>query len=212
MSQLAHLTGGMERIKEKLAQADAMGLNLSDLLGKKFAEVNTNLEKNLKTLVEQTGNAQSSAFTKAVQQAVMNITQSQQIIINSNLGVLQGLLKLKEELSEEVDEVKSGVGSSSTTLSEQISEVAKGIERLPTSFPQPEKVDLSKVLTGISNLGTLVKEIPTEIPQAEKTDLSNIEKRLKALEDTLDMYKKRVHTFDIAYVNDRPKTITVKTK
>ena len=33
MGSLSHLTGGMERVKEKLKQADAMGLNLSDLLG-----------------------------------------------------------------------------------------------------------------------------------------------------------------------------------
>ena len=209
MGNLAHLTGGMERVKEKLAQADAMGLNLSDLLGKKFAEVNENLGRNLKVLVEQAGNAQSSAFSKAVQQAVMNITQSQQIIINSNLGVLQGLLKLKEELSEEVEEVKSGVGSSSTSLSEQISVVAKGIERLPTSFPEAKEVDLSKVLNGISNLGTMVKGIPTEIPKAEKTDLSAIEKRLEALEEAM---KKRVHTFEVERVNDQIKTIKVRTK
>lgn len=209
MGSLAHLTGGMERVKEKLAQADAMGLDLSDLLGRKFAEVNENLGKNLKTLVEQSASAQSGAFSRAVQDAVMNITQSQQIIINSNLGVLQGLLKLKEELSEEVEEVKSGVGSSSSTLAEQIGEVAKSVGRLPTAFPEPEKVDLSKVLNGISNLGTMVKSIPTEIPKAEKTDLSAIEKRLEALEEAM---KKRVHTFEVERVNDQIKTIKVRTK
>lgn len=209
MGSLAHLTGGMERVKEKLAQADAMGLNLSDMLGKKFAEVNENLGRNLKVLVEQAGNAQSGAFSKAVQDAVMNITQSQQIIINSNLGVLQGLLKLKEELSEEVEEVKSGVGSSSTSLSEQISVVAKGIERLPTSFPEAKEVDLSKVLNGIANLGTIVKAIPTEIPKVEKTDLSDIVKRLTALEDAI---KKRISVFKVERINDQIDTIKVTTK
>jgi len=209
MGNLAHLTGGIERIREKLEQADAMGLNLSDLLGKKFAAVNDSLEKNLKTLVEQSSQSQSRAFQTAVQEAVLNITRSQQIMLNSNVGVLQELLKLKEELSEEVGEVKNGVGSSSESLSGQINAIAKGIELLPTSFPEPEKVDLSKVLNGISNLGTMVKSIPTEIPKAEKTDLSSIEKRLTALEEAL---KKRVHTFEVERVNDQIKIIKVRTK
>jgi len=209
MGNLAHLTGGIDRIRDKLAQADAMGLDLSDVLGKRFDEVNEKLAKNLDTLLKQSQQSQNSAFQTAVQQAVLNITQSQQIMLNSNVGVLQELLKLKEELSEEVEEVKSGVGSSSESLSGQINAIAKGIELLPTSFPEPEKVDLSKVLTGISNLGTMVKSIPTEIPKAEKTDLSAIEKRLTAVEEAL---KKRVHKFDIERVNDQIKTITVRTK
>ena len=94
MGSLSHLTGGMDRIgmdriKEKLAQADSMGLNLSDLLGKKFEQVNTSLEKNLKTLVEQSSQSQSRAFQNAVQDAVLNITRIQQIMLNSNMGVLK---------------------------------------------------------------------------------------------------------------------------
>jgi RNAse (barnase) inhibitor barstar len=209
MGMLEGYTGGMNRIKEKLDQADAMGLNLSDLLGKKFEQVNTSLEKNLKTLVEQSSQSQSRAFQTAVQDAVLNITRSQQIMLNSNMGVLQELLKLKEELSEEVDEVKSGVGSSSESLSGQINEIAKGIERLPTSFPKPEKVDLSKVLNGIMNLDSKVKSLPTSIPMPEKVSFTSIEKRISALEET---FKKRVHVFEIERKNDQISKVTVKVK
>ena len=207
MGSLSHLTGGMDRIKEKLAQADSMGLNLSDLLGKKFEQVNTSLEKNLKTLVEQSSQSQSRAFQNAVQDAVLNITRSQQIMLNSNMGVLQELLKLKEELSEEVNEVKSGVGSSSETLSEKIMELEKGISQLPTSFPQPEKVDLSQLMNGIMNLNSQVKSI--DIPKPEKVSFSGIENRLKTLEDN---FKKRVHVFEIERKNDQISKVTVKVK
>ena len=209
MGSLAHLTGGMERVKEKLKQADAMGLNLSDLLGQKFGEVNANLEKNLKTLVEQSSQSQSRAFQTAVQDAVLNITRSQQIMLNSNMGVLQELLKLKEELSEEVEEVKSGVGSSRQSLSGQINEIAKGIERLPTSFPEPEKVDLTKVINGIMNLNNKVSSLPTDIPKPEKVSFDSIEKRISALEE---VFKKRVHVFEIERKNDQISKVTVKVK
>ena len=207
MGSLSHLTGGMNRIKEKLDQADAMGLDLSDLLGKKFSEVNSSLEKNLKTLVEQSSQSQNRSFQSAVQDAVLNITRSQQIMLNSNMGVLQELLKLKEELSEEVGEVKSGVGSSSESLSEQINGISKGIERLPTSFPEAKEVDLSKVLNGIMNLNTQVKSI--DIPKPEKVSFASIEKRISALEDT---FKKRVHVFEIERKNDQISKVTVKVK
>jgi len=209
MGSLSHLTGGMNRIKEKLDQADAMGLDLSDLLGKKFGEVNSSLEKNLKTLVEQSSQSQSRSFQSAVQDAVLNITRSQQIMLNSNMGVLQELLKLKEELSEEVGEVKSGVGSSSESLSEQINGISKGIERLPTSFPEAKEVDLSKVLNGIMNLNTQVQSLPTSIPKPEKVSFASIEKRISALEDT---FKKRVHVFEIERKNDQITKVTVKVK
>ena len=209
MGSLSHLTGGMDRIKEKLAQADSMGLNLSDLLGKKFEQVNTSLEKNLKTLVEQSSQSQSRAFQNAVQDAVLNITRSQQIMLNSNMGVLQELLKLKEELSEEVDEVKTGVGSSSESLSGQINEIAKGIERLPTSFPEPKEVDLSTLMNGIRNLNAQVKSLPTSIPKPEKVSFASIEKRISALED---IFKKRVHVFEIERKNDQISKVTVKVK
>lgn len=207
MGNLSHLTGGMDQVKKRLDQANNIGLDLSDILGKRFGEVNSNLEKNLKTLVEQSSQSQSRAFQTAVQDAVLNITRSQQIMLNSNMGVLQELLKLKEELSEEVNEVKSGVGSSSETLSEKINVLSKGIERLPTSFPQPEKVDLSKVLNGIMNLNTQVKSI--DIPKPEKVSFASIEKRISALEDT---FKKRVHVFEIERKNDQISKVTVKVK
>jgi len=207
MGMLEGYTGGMNRIKQKLDQADAMGLDLSDLLGKKFGEVNTSLEKNLKTLVEQSSQSQSRAFQSAVQDAVLNITRSQQIMLNSNMGVLQELLKLKEELSEEVSEVKTGVGSSSETLSGKIEEIAKGVQRLPTSYPEQKDVDLSKVLNGIMNLNKEVKSI--DIPKPEKVSFDSIEKRISALED---VFKKRVHVFEIERKNDQISKVTVKVK
>ena len=135
MGNLAHLTGGMDNVKKRLDQANHIGTDLSDILGNRFKEVNSNLEKNLKTLVEQASNMQNSAFSGVVEKAVLNITQSQQLMLNSNMGVLQELLKLKAELSEEVSEVRTGVGSSSESLSEKIKELEKGISQLPTSFP-----------------------------------------------------------------------------
>ena len=207
MGTLSHLTGGMDNVKKKLDQANNIGLDLSDILGSRFNEVNSTLEKNLKTLVEQSSQSQNRSFQSAVQDAVLNITRSQQIMLNSNMGVLQELLKLKAELSEEVSEVRTGVGSSSETLSEKIMELEKGISQLPTSFPEAKEVDLSKVLNGIMNLNKQVKSI--DIPKPEKVSLSGIENRLKTLEDN---FKKRVHVFEIERKNDMISKVTVKVK
>ena len=207
MGTLSHLTGGMDNVKKKLDQANNIGLDLSDILGSRFNEVNSTLEKNLKTLVEQSSQSQNRSFQSAVQDAVLNITRSQQIMLNSNMGVLQELLKLKAELSEEVSEVRTGVGSSSESLSEKIKELEKGISQLPTSFPQPEKVDLSQLMNGIMNLNSQVKSI--DIPKPEKVSFSGIENRLKMLEEN---FKKRVHVFEIERKNDQISRVTVKVK
>ena len=194
MGMLQSQIDGMNRVKS---------LELSDLVGKKLGEVNTDIDKKLKDLVEQTVRSQSRAF----HEAILEMIQSQQPMLKSNTNVLQELLKLKEELSEEVDEVKSGVGSSSESLSKQINVLSKGIERLPTSFPEIKEVDLSKVLNGIMNLNNQVKSI--DIPKPEKVSFASIEKRISALED---VFKKRVHVFEIERKNDQISKVTVKVK
>ena len=196
MGMLQSQIDGMNRVKN---------LELSDLVGKKLGEVNTDIEKKLKDLVEQSARSQSRAF----QEAILEMIQSQQPMLKSNTSVLQELLKLKEELSEEVDEVKTGVGSSSESLSGQINEIAKGIERLPTSFPEPKEVDLSTLMNGIRNLNAQVKSLPTSIPKPEKVSFASIEKRISALED---IFKKRVHVFEIERKNDQISKVTVKVK
>ena len=205
MGSLAHLTGGIDKIRTKLEQADAMGLDLSDLLGKKFDDVNSKLEKNLNTLITQANQSQNTAFSTAVQQAVLNITQSQQIMLNSNLRVLQELVKLKEELSEEVGEVKSGVGSVNESLASQIENLAKSVEKLPTRFPEQKDVDLSEIVSGIKNLYSSIKAIP--VPEMPKQ--KDIAPLFKNLEKKLS---KRVHTFEIERANDLIKKIVVTTK
>ena len=207
MGNLAHLTGGMDQVRKRLDQANNIGMDLSDILGKKFSEVNSSLEKNLKVLVEQSSQSQNSVFSSAVEKAVAGVSQTQSILLNSMMSLTRELLKLKEELSEEVDEVKSGVGSSSESLSKQINVLSKGIERLPTSFPEPEKVDLSKVLNGIMNLNTKVSSI--DIPKPEKVSFDSVEKRISALED---VFRKRVHVFEIERKNDQISKVTVKVK
>ena len=205
MGSLAHLTGGIDKIRTKLEQADAMGLDLSGLLGKKFDDVNSKLEKSLNTLITQSNQAQNSAFSNAVQQAVAGITQSQQILLSSNMGLVQEILKLKKEISEEVEEVRAGVGSGNQSLAGQMDNLAKSVDRLPTSYPEQIKTDLSGVMNGIKAVQSSVKSIPvTKIPaQKDIAPLfKNLEKKLS----------KRVHTFEIERDQDMIKRITVTTK
>ena len=205
MGSLAHLTGGIDKIRTKLEQADAMGLDLSGLLGKRFDEVNSKLEKNLNKLVAQAGQTQNTSFANAVSQAVLSITQQQQMMLNSNASVLTELIKLKKELSEEVEEVKAGVGSVNQSLAGQIDNLAKSVERLPTQFPEQVKTDLSGLINGLKEIHSSVKSIPVPKIPAQK-DMSplfkNLEKKLS----------KRVHTFEIEREQDMIKRITVTTK
>lgn len=204
MGKLAHLTSGVEQIRKKLENAE-MG-DIGNVLDDGLAKVNKNLQDSLDKLVKEANQSQNVAFSNAVQQAVLSVTQSQQIILNALSRITAQVIESAEATSKEVDKVNSGVGGVKSSLAGQIDNLAKLVERLPTQIPEPEKVDLSGIDKNIKALGGVIKAIPAPIIPEQKDATPAI----KALEKKL---AKRVHEFTIHRDDDKLVTkITVKAK
>ena len=208
MGKLSHLTSGVQDIRRKLESAE-MG-EVGNLLDENFTKVNRKLEKSLNSLISQANQYQDRAFTSAVQQAVLGVTQSQQIILNALSRITEQVLEssheLREELKGEVEKVDGNVGSVAGNLAGLIDKLAKSVERLPTAFPEQVKTDLSNLEKGLLQLELAIKEIP--MPEMPKS--IDIRPQLSGLEKKLG---KRVHTFKIERGKDNLiHTITVVTK
>ena len=171
------------------------GDNLDSFLTEGFNSVSDRLEGALSRLMKESDAVQSSSLTSAVEGVVNAVADSHRIFSE---GVVR--------LSEEVQEVKTDVGSSVQTLSQQIHSVTQSIAILPTSIPE---TDLSGLMNGISNVHKQVKAIPeVKVPDMKK-DFAALEKRMTAMEKRL---AKRVHNFEIERdVSNLVKSIKVKT-
>jgi len=207
MGNLKHIVETMGNVRAKLDEADDIKNNTASFLNERFDASDKSLQESLKKVLKDQG--EQATFASAVHQTVLSVTQNNQLMLHNMIDDLKHLeRKLNEEsgkLSKDISQVKTGVGSSSESLSKQINVLSKGIERLPTSFPVPKDVDLSKVLNGIMNLDNQVKNIPAP----KEVSFKALENRLTAMETSL---KKRVHVFEIERKNDQITKVTVRTK
>jgi hypothetical protein len=208
MGKLSHLTSGVDKIRKRLESAEAMGGDVSDLFDEGFGRVNSNLNKAMKDLVAESNRQQNTAFSSVVSQAVLAVTQSQQMFLNAVSRITDEVISSRDSLTKEVGKVSSGVGSVNQSLAGQINNLAKSVERLPTQFPEQKETDLSGLAKDIKAVGSAIRSIPA--PLIPKTDLTGLEKTIAGLEKKLS---KRVHIFEIQRdANDLAKTITVRTK
>ena len=207
MGNLKHIVETMGNVRSKLDEADDIKKNTSNYLNERFEVSDNNLRESLNKVMKEQG--EQSMFASAVHQTVLSVTQNNQLMLHNMIDDLKHLeRKLNEEsgkLSKEVSKVSTGVGSNSESLSKQIKILEKGISQLPTSFPEPEKVDLSKLISEISSVSAQVRNIPA--PKA--VSFTALENRLTAMETSM---KKRVHVFEIERNHEGIKKVTVRTK
>lgn len=156
---------------------------------------------------------QKSSMSTSAEEAVLSVTQSQQMLLNalarlqqqvesSNKAIqqvfdtrpiLSELGKIKTSMGNISDSTQTGNTSSRkdvANLSGQVIALGLQIDALPTSFPLPKDIDLSSVSKDINGLKTVIAAI--KIPEMPKT--IDVRPQLKEMEARMG---KRIFKFDV---------------
>ena len=211
MPKLEYLMKGMQGVQNDLDEADHVKSNMDSMLEKRFSEINRTIEASLKDLVRNAGDGQVAAFNSAIQQAMLQLTQTQQILLNSLNRIANNGKKYKEEICKDIDMLAKDLGKQNASLEKGLSTEIKNataeINKSIQAIPEPPKTDLSPVTKGIANISKQIKAIPkTEIP--EQKDFTDA---FKSLEKKIE---NRTHVFTVEResFSDLIKTIKVTSK
>ena len=188
--KLSHLKGDVGAIQSKIARADDIEQNMDSLLDKRFAEVGSKLESTLKTLVDGNNSAQSATFSAAIQNAVLSLTQTQQILINSLSRISTEATEAKGELSSGIGGVEKSVATSNADIVAKMNTSVKAIEKSIKAIPVPKATDLSGLSKDVRSLEKAIKSIPKTVLPKQKDFSADIKK-------LMDMIKNRTHTFEV---------------
>ena len=194
MAKLELLLAGMNKEPEDTSVADTQ---------KKMVSA-------LKSLVDESSRQQNAAFSNAVQQAVLAISQSNQTMLNSLERMSREAQTGQRGLSKSIEANGKAGSEGKQAIQNQLKTLSAELAKLPTSFPIPKDVDLSGLSKDIKTVAAAVKNIPAaEFPSFPKpVDLTpqfqSIEKKLN----------KRVHVFEIERdsLTELITKITVRTK
>ena len=197
MAKLEMLLAGMNREEKPDMDADV------EKMQKKMATA-------LKSLVDESSRQQNAAFSNAVQQAVLAISQSNQTMLNSLERMSREAQSGQKGITQTIDAAGKVTRTENKGLQAEMKSIADSVSKLPTQFPIPKDVDLSGLSKDIKTVAMAVKNIPTaEFPDFPKPvdlnpSLDRIEKKLN----------KRVHVFDIERdsLTELITKITVRTK
>jgi hypothetical protein len=208
MGLLSGYTDGAMQIRDKL-EKNEVG-DSEDYFERGFSKVNKNLEGTLKELIQQAGQSQDMAFNRAVSQAVLSVTQSQQIILNALQRITSEVISTGKDVKDQgASTVKSGVSGMEKSISAQIAALATTVAKLPTQFPVQKETDLSPVINGLKQVNNAVKALPKSIPEVVFPKQLDFSKDIKSLEKKID---NRVFEFNIERDNELIKKVTVRTK
>lgn len=166
------------------------GGSLESTLKKRFGEVNENLSKSMKLLVEESDRQRNTAFSNSVANAVLAVTQNNQILLD---GLSRMSRDAQKGITQTIDASGKVVRDESSTLKDKLELLSTQLAKLPKEFPIPKDVDLSGLSKDIKMVATSIKNIPTaEFPSIPKAvDLSP---RFDSIDKKLS---KRVHVFEI---------------
>lgn len=135
----------------------------------------------------------------SVKQSMMVMTKNLQTTIDSLVRFKKDMDEKIEEVISKVDEIEKNAQGLNEGHTDDVLKAIKGI-KMPT-IPKQEKVDLSGVVDAIhtAEMQTLLalKNVPKD-----KVDLSGIERRLAAVEKSLDKPKEWVFDVERDVVND----------
>lgn len=192
MAKLEHLVSGVQQIRSKL-ENDEVG-NMSNAFDEGFAKVNKDLNKSMKALVAQANQSQNQAFSNAVQNAILSITQGQQVVLNGLNRMSLEAQKGQDGLNKNIDAAGKAGTVENKVLQAQIDKLSANLAKIPTQHPEQVKTDLSGLDKAVMAVGLAVQSIPT----AKFPDMSNnfklVEKKISDLQKKLST---RVHVFEI---------------
>ena len=175
-----------------------------------IAEMQEKMAAALKSLVDESNRQQNTAFSNVVNQAVLNIAQSNRGMLNTLSAMEQQALSGRKALGKMIDANGKAGADSKKALTADIKTVAASIAKLPTQFPVPKDVDLSGLSKDIKTVASAVKNIPTaEFPAFPKPiDLT------PQFKDIKKMLNKRVHVFEFDRdpATDLVRKMTVRVK
>ena len=212
MGKLSQFTEGISNIRTQLDDADSVKGNMDSMLEGRFSEVNENLGKAMQNLVSESNKQQNDAFRLAVEQAVLAVTQNNQIVLNSLNRMSQEAQKGQDGLNSNINSTGKAGSVENKALQAKLETVLTDISKIPTQFPKQIKTDLSGLDKAIMAVGLQVDSIPT----AKFPDMSgNFSKMEKKITDLQKKLATRVHVFEIerdSMNGDLVKRIVVRTK
>jgi hypothetical protein len=138
MPKLEYLMKGMDSIKTDLDEADHVKSNMDSMLEKRFGAINKNIESALKDLVRQGSDSQAVAFNSAVQQAMLQLTQTQQLLMNSLAKISTAPDEAKEAICADIDKLATRTAKGDLTISKQINDVTADIKKSIKAIPVPK--------------------------------------------------------------------------
>lgn len=192
MGKLAAIQEGMSGVQKRLDDAIQLSqsrtVDIDAILEGKFGKVSSRIENALRSMADEARNAQHAEFNNMVHAAMLNVTQTLQLILNTHTQQSQSVLKSNKSLSGDIGKIsnRTEVGS----LASQLKTLETAISALPTQFPLPKDVDLSGLSSEIKMLRESVANI--KMPKMPKT--FDIKPQLKNIEDKLG---NRVVEFDV---------------
>jgi hypothetical protein len=208
MPKLEYLMKNINGVQADLREADDVKSNMDSMLEKRFANINKTIEASLKDLIRQSGDGQSAAFSQAVQQAMLSLTQTQTILLQSISQLSADGKKQTEQICADIDAVSAQSTKNTSGISKEINDAKADITKTIKAIPVPKPTDLRGLSKDIKSLEGVIKSIPkTVIP--EQIDISG---DLKALKDII---KNRTHVFEVEreqFGDKLIKTITATSK
>jgi ABC-type transporter Mla subunit MlaD len=208
MPKLEYLMKNINGVQADLDEADDVKSNMDSMLEKRFANINKTIEASLKDLIRQSGDGQSAAFSQAVQQAMLSLTQTQTILLQSLAQLSSDGKKQTEQICADIDSVATQSTKNTSGISKEINDAKADITKTIKAIPVPKPTDLRGLSKDIKSLEGVIKSIPkTVIP--EQIDISG---DLKALKDII---KNRTHVFEVEreqFGDKLIKTITATSK
>jgi hypothetical protein len=208
MGKLSGIMDGMNSVKQQLDEADTIKNHTNEYLNKRFDESDERMSSNMKAVLKE--QSEQAVFASAVNQTVLQVAQNNQVMLHN---MINDLKLLEREINKSTKEINKDFRGNldgakkdiQTQMSKTLTKISADIANIPTEIPEPEKTDLSPVITGVKAVLAAIKAIPEpKIPKPV-----DVMPTLQRLEKKID---KRAYTFDIERENDLIKKVTVRTK
>ena len=158
--KLGHLVDGMNGIQRNLDEADSVKSNMDSMLEQRFSDINKTIEASLKDLVRGAKEGQTAAFSGAVQQAMLQLTQTQQILLNSLDRISGDNRGYKDEICADLDKLSKEHTKSSSSITKQINDTSAEINKNIKALPKPPIKELGAISEKIDGVSKQIDAIP----------------------------------------------------
>lgn len=197
MAKLDLLLAGMNREEKPDTDADV-------------AKMQKKMVTALKSLVDESSRQQNTAFSNAVQQAVLTISQSNQTMLNSLERMSREAQSGQKGLSQSIEANGKAGSEGKQAIQTQLKTLSAELAKLPKSLPIPKDVDLSGLSKDIKVVASAIENIPTaKFPEFPKpVDMT------PQFKEIMKKLSKRVHVFEFERdkLTELVTKITVRTK